>query len=139
MKLLPTGIAAIALILSLAFTGCASVPLRHFKPADYEVVPGRAQRGIASFYGDDYRGKRTASGEVFNPDDFTAAHRTLSLGSIVEVRNLRNNHTVLVEITDRGPFVKGRIIDLSEAAAKKLGMIGPGTTPVEIRLVRRVR
>jgi rare lipoprotein A len=58
---------------------------------------------------------------------------------VVQVRNLRNNRTVLVEITDRGPFVKGRIIDLSEAAAKRLGMIGPGTTPVEIRLVRRVR
>jgi rare lipoprotein A len=139
MKYTSPGIAGLALTLSLAFSGCASVPLRHFKPSNYEVVSGRAQRGVASYYGDDYRGRKTASGEIFNPDDFTAAHRTLNFGTVVQVRNLRNNRTVLVEITDRGPFVKGRIIDLSEAAAKRLGMIGPGTTPVEIRLVRRVR
>ena len=120
-------------------SGCASAPRREFKAADYEAVPGRAQRGVATWYGEAYRGRRTASGEKFNPDDFTAAHRTLRFGTLVEVRNLRNNRTVLVEITDRGPFGKNRIIDLSEAAARQLGMLANGTVPVEIRLMRKRR
>lgn len=136
MKPLALGFSLAALLLGGAFSGCASAPKRHFETADYEVVPGQTQRGIASWYGDAYRGKRTASGEKFNPDDFTAAHRTLRFGTIVEVRNLKNNRTVLVEINDRGPFTKKRIIDLSEAAAKQIGMITAGTVPVEVRLLR---
>ena len=141
MKLLALACSVLALTLAGGvFSGCASAPRRSFQASDYEAVPGQKQRGVATWYGDAYRGKRTASGEKFNPDDFTAAHRTLRFGSIVEVRNLRNDRTVLVEITDRGPFGKNnRIIDLSEAAARQLGMLAAGTVPVEIRLVRRRR
>ena len=130
-------ISMVAMVMSMAFTGCATAPKRSFSSADYEVVPGSAQRGLASWYGPGYRGKPTASGEKFDPDDFTAAHRTLRFGTVVEVRNLKNNRTVLVEINDRGPFIKDRIIDLSEAAAKAIGMIGVGVTPVEVRPVRK--
>lgn len=136
----PTWLFLALLLAGAALSGCASAPKRSFKASDYEAVPGQKQRGIATWYGDAYRGKRTASGERFNPDDFTAAHRTLRFGTVVEVRNLRNNRTVLVEITDRGPFGKNnRIIDLSEAAARQLGMLAAGTVPVEIRPVRKRR
>lgn len=137
MKPLACFISMVAMVMSVALTGCSTAPKRSFSNADFEVVPGSAQRGLASWYGPGYRGKPTASGEKFNPDDFTAAHRTLRFGTVVEVRNLKNNRTVLVEITDRGPFVKDRIIDLSEAAAKAIGMIGVGVTPVEVRAMRR--
>ena len=118
-------------------TGCATVPKRHFQRSDYESVDGWVQKGLASWYGPGYRGKPTASGERFDPDDLTAAHRTLALGTIVQVRNLRNGRVVLVEINDRGPYVQERIIDLSEKAAMDLGMIGPGVIPVEIRKMKR--
>ncbi len=88
--------------------------------------------GIASWYGPTFYGKRTASGAVFTKDGLTAAHRTLPLGTRVRVRNLQNNLSVDVLINDRGPFVNGRIIDLSWKAAKTLGMLGKGTAPVEI-------
>ena len=129
----------LGLALATSLSGCASAPRRNFTATEYQAVPGRTQRGIATWYGEAYRGKRTASGEKFNPDDFTAAHRTLRFGTVVEVRNLRNNRTVLVEINDRGPFGKNRIIDLSEAAARQLGMLAAGMVPVEIRLVRKRR
>ena len=130
-------ISMVAMALSVAFSGCASAPKRSFSKADFEVVPGSAQRGLASWYGPGYRGKPTASGEEFNPDDFTAAHRTMRFGTVVEVRNLKNNRTVLVEITDRGPFIQDRIIDLSEAAAKEIGLVGVGVAPVEVRTLRK--
>lgn len=117
--------------------GCASAPTRHLKPRDYVAVPGVVQRGLASWYGPGYRGKPTATGEKFNPKDFTAAHRTWPFGTVVEVKNLKNGRTVLVQINDRGPFVGGRIIDLSEQAAKSIGMVATGVTPVEIRPMRR--
>jgi rare lipoprotein A len=122
---------------SLGLSGCATAVKRSGAPAGYEVVPGTAQRGVASWYGESYRGKKTASGARFNPDDLTAAHRTLRFGTWVEVRNLNNNRTVIVEVTDRGPFVKDRIIDLSKQAAKEIGMVGTGTAPVELRLLRK--
>lgn len=125
-----------SLTLLAGITGCTTAPTRDFKRANFEAVPQSTQRGTATWYGDAYRGKKTASGEKFNPEDYTAAHRNLRFGTIVEVRNLRNNRTVLVEINDRGPFTKNRIIDLSEQAAKEIGMIADGVVPVEIRLVR---
>jgi len=137
MKLLTVLSVMISLLISGTVSGCASAPVRSFTPADYEVVPNSTQRGLASWYGPGYRGKPTASGEKFNPDDFTAAHNKLRFGTIIEVRNLSNNRTVLVEINDRGPSVKGRIIDLSEAAAKSIGMVGVGVTQVEIRTLRK--
>lgn len=93
------------------------------------------QRGEASWYGPGLQGKRTASGDRFDQTELTAAHQTLPLGSKVKITNLKNGKTAEVEITDRGPFVQGRIIDVSKAAAEKLGMIGSGTVPVEIELL----
>jgi len=96
---------------------------------------GPPEHGIASWYGPGFHGKRTSSGVVFDQDKLTAAHPTLPLGSRVLVTNKRNGKKVEVVINDRGPFVSGRVIDLSRAAAERLGMLGPGTTPVSIELV----
>ena len=93
---------------------------------------GFAQEGTASWYGPDFHGKLTSNGEVYNMYSMTAAHKTLPLGVYVRVHNLANGRQAVVRINDRGPFVKGRIIDLSYAAAKNLGVVGPGTAPVRI-------
>jgi rare lipoprotein A len=90
------------------------------------------QKGKASWYGKKFHGKKTSSGETYDMYAMTAAHKTLPLGTYVRVHNLSNSKAVEVRINDRGPFVRGRIIDLSYSAAKKLGIIGPGTAPVEI-------
>src|ERR1700680_4527648 len=90
--------------------------------------PVRAESGLASFYG----GGITASGEVTGPTGLTAAHRTLPFGTRVLVRNVRNRKTVVVRIVDRGPFTRGRIIDVSRAAARELDMIGSGTAMVSV-------
>jgi rare lipoprotein A len=94
--------------------------------------PTIMETGQASWYGSRHHGKRTASGEVFNQEKFTAAHRTLPWGSKVKVTNLANGKSVEVRINDRGPFSKGRIIDLSRAAARSLGMVEQGITTVRI-------
>ena len=93
------------------------------------------QTGKASWYGGKFQGRQTASGEVFDTEKFTAAHKTLSFDSMVEVTNLKNGLKVVVRINDRGPFVEGRIIDLSRAAAEALDMVSAGVAPVSIRLV----
>ncbi|NQS97554.1 MAG: septal ring lytic transglycosylase RlpA family protein [candidate division Zixibacteria bacterium] len=91
--------------------------------------------GIASYYDKGFAGKPTASGEIFNPNAMTAAHKTYSFGTKVRVVNLKNNKTVVVRINDRGPFVKGRIIDLSRGAAEKIGMVNDGVTRVRIEVL----
>ena len=88
--------------------------------------------GYASWYGEPYHGRRTASGEVYNMHDMTAAHKTLTLGTRVDVKNLDNGKDVQVRINDRGPFIEGRVIDLSYAAAKEIGLIGPGVALVRL-------
>ncbi len=93
---------------------------------------GFHQRGIASWYGKKFQGRRTASGERFNMYDMTAAHKTLPMNTRVRVTNLDNGRSVVVRINDRGPFYGGRIIDVTYAAAAKLGMLGRGTAQVEI-------
>ena len=93
-------------------------------------------RGKASWYGPGFHGKKTASGEIFDQERLTAAHKTLPLGTIAKVTNLENGNTVEVEITDRGPYVGQRIIDLSYAAADQLGFVESGTAPVRIELLR---
>jgi rare lipoprotein A len=90
------------------------------------------ETGLASWYGPRFHGKLTASGEVFNQERLTAAHRTLPWGSRVKVTNLTNGKSVEVRINDRGPFAQGRIIDVSRAAARALGMVRAGITAVEI-------
>jgi rare lipoprotein A len=90
------------------------------------------QKGKASWYGKKFHGRKTSSGEIYDMHAMTAAHKTLPLGTYVRVHNLNNGKSIEVRINDRGPFVQGRIIDLSYTVAKKLDVVGPGTAPVEI-------
>ncbi len=99
-----------------------------------QIQPDYKQVGLASWYGDEFHKKRTANGEVFDKGEYTAAHKTLPLPSIVKVTNLDNGRSILVRVNDRGPFVRGRIIDVSENAAKALGFYGHGTAHVEVEL-----
>jgi rare lipoprotein A len=96
---------------------------------------GTAERGLASWYGHPYHGRPAADGEIYDMETLVAAHRTLPFQTVVRVRNLSNGKTVDVRIIDRGPFVGGRIIDLSHAAAKEIDLIGPGVGQVEITVV----
>lgn len=93
---------------------------------------GYKQRGIASWYGSAFHGRPTACGEIYNMHDISAAHKTLPLGTWVRVKNLKNGRILDLRINDRGPFVPGRIIDLSHGAARNLGVAEPGTAPVEV-------
>ncbi len=93
---------------------------------------GFVQDGLASWYGPDFHGKKTSNGEIYNMHAMTAAHKTLPLGTSVRVVNQINGRQEIVRINDRGPFVGSRIIDLSYEAAKRLGVVGPGTAPVRI-------
>ena len=99
-------------------------------PASQEV--SGTETGLASFYSESYNGKKTANGEIYNSSEYTAAHKKLPFNTKVKVTNLSNGKTVKVRINDRGPFVAGRIIDLTRAAAKKIDMIGAGVTKVKI-------
>lgn len=121
-------LAAMTTCLAISATGCSAHRFEQNRP-------GAVQRGVASWYGADFHGRRTASGSVYDMHDMTAAHRELPLGSQVEVRNLENGKSVRVEITDRGPFKKGRIVDMSFAAAKDLGMLQKGTARVELQIL----
>jgi len=94
--------------------------------------------GVASYYGDELAGRPTASGEVFDPSGLTAAHPSLPFDTTVRVTNLANDKSVVVRINDRGPFVEGRIIDLSAAAARRIGMIQTGTAAVCIEVLDNV-
>jgi rare lipoprotein A (peptidoglycan hydrolase) len=91
--------------------------------------------GKASWYGPGFRGKKTASGDIFDDARLTAAHKSLPLGSKAMVTNLSNGKSVEVEINDRGPFIQGRVIDLSRAAARALGMVDRGVVPVRVDVV----
>lgn len=93
---------------------------------------GFVQEGLASWYGPDFHGKKTSNGETYDMYAMTAAHKTLPLGTWVRVANRSNGRQVVVRVNDRGPFVRGRIIDLSYSAAKRLGVVGPGTAPVRV-------
>jgi rare lipoprotein A len=95
----------------------------------------QGEQGIASWYGHPYHGRPTSSGEIYNMYDMTAAHRTLPFGTQVRVHDLDNGQDVSVRINDRGPFVGGRIIDLSYAAAKAMGMVGAGTAMVRLEIL----
>lgn len=99
----------------------------------FSSVSGADQHGVASWYGPGFHGKKTASGQRFNTHALTAAHKTLRLGTKVKVTNLFNNKSVIVLINDRGPFVRGRIIDLSQAAKQRIEM--GGTARVSIKII----
>ena len=101
-------------------------------PPQRPQQPEASQVGIASWYGAPYHHARAANGQIYDQDGMTAAHRTLPLGTVVRVTNLSTRQSVVVTISDRGPFVPGRILDLSRAAAIKIGVYGPGTAWVRI-------
>lgn len=94
-----------------------------------------SEEGMASYYADEFHGRKTSNGETFDMNGLTAAHRSLPFNSTVKVTNLDNGQSVTVRINDRGPFVEGRIIDLSKAGARAIGMIGTGTAKVRLEVV----
>lgn len=110
-------------LLSLIISGCSSVP---------SVSKGAIEKGKASYYADKYHGRTTASGEVFNQQALSAAHQTLGFGSRVKVTNIANNKSVIVTINDRGPFIRGRIIDLSKKAFSQIASVKQGVIDVTV-------
>jgi rare lipoprotein A len=99
------------------------------------AVSAFEQEGLASWYGGKFQGRQTASGEIFDTNEFTAAHKTLAFGTIVKVTSLENDKSTVVRINDRGPFIPGRIIDLSRAAAATIGLAGTGVAKVRIEVL----
>ena len=116
--------------LGLLVSGCSTA--RRPRVAVAPQQPAAYQEGIASWYGPGFHGRRTSNGERYNQYDLTAAHRTLPLGTWAVVTNLDNGRSVRVWVNDRGPYVDGRVIDMSYGAAVELGMIQSGTVPVRI-------
>ncbi len=96
---------------------------------------GFKEKGLASWYGEPFHGRKTASGEVYDMNKISAAHKTLPLQTWVEVRNLENNKSLTMRVNDRGPFVRGRIIDLSRAAAEKIGLLNAGVAQVSVKAI----
>jgi len=128
-------------LLLVALSGCAHkkrarhAPSPPPPPAGASAV-GYTETGIASWYGKPYHGRPAANGEIYDMEKLTAAHRTLPFNTWVRVYDLDNNRTVEVRINDRGPFIDGRIIDLSHAAAREVEMIGPGIARVRVEVIR---
>jgi rare lipoprotein A len=122
----------------LLLAGCSLPPLTSLHPAPQSQAQRGGhylEEGTASWYGPGFLGGRTSSGEIYNIGDMTAAHQTLPLGTRVVVTNLSNSRSVEVRVNDRGPFAKGRILDLSYAAARELALVGPGTARVRVESV----
>ena len=140
----------IVFILILSIMGCSSAPRyaqgrSHSTPAQSSkkirngssknVKHKKLMIGISSYYAEDFHGKLTANGEVYDMYGLTAAHKTLPLNTIVRVTNLDNEKSLILRINDRGPYVKGRILDCSYGAAKKLGFLANGTTQVRVEVI----
>jgi rare lipoprotein A len=136
-------VAALALAVAVVGTGCAGTSAEAPRASTIRDVSssggGRRVRsveeGLATWYGRDHHGGPTASGERFDMHAMTAAHKTLRMGTRVRVVNLRNGRSVVVRINDRGPYARGRIIDVSQAAARELGMIEAGVVPVRVEVL----
>jgi rare lipoprotein A len=130
-----------AVVLGVALLSCGEK--KKVRAATPPHPPARAaapltsfeETGMASWYGHPYHGRASASGEIYDMEQMTAAHRTLPFGAQIRVHNLSNEKTVDVRITDRGPFIDGRIIDLSHAAARSIGLIGPGVAKVRLEMI----
>ena len=119
-------------VLVATLAACGGAP----KPSYFPGYPvGFVERGVASWYGPGFHGNKTANGERYDMHQLTAAHRTLPLGSIAVVRSMSTGQQVTVRINDRGPFARGRVLDLSLAGAQALGMTGAGTDQIELRVV----
>jgi len=124
---LARGLCAAALLL---LAGCGSAP-----KSGGSVSGGHSESGIASYYGNEFHGRKTANGERFDQGKLTAAHRTMPFGTRVKVTNTQNGKSVVVRINDRGPFAKGRIIDLSSSAFKSIAHLGAGVVPVRVVVI----
>ncbi len=120
----------LAVFCGLGAGGCTYVTKGH---AEFDL--GIKERGVASWYGEDFHGLATASGEIYDMHGITAAHRSLPLGTVVKVVNVNNGRQVVAEVNDRGPYKRGRIIDLSFGAAERLGMARNGVGLVEVEIV----
>jgi rare lipoprotein A len=127
-------LAVIAAFTAILISSCApTITISRSSGSSSSFGP---REGMASYYGKEFNGRKTASGERFSNSKFTAAHRELPFGTMVKVTNLANGKSVTVRVNDRGPFKKSRIIDLSYAAAKTIGIVGPGTGKVRIEVVK---
>lgn len=126
-------VGALLLLIGLALQSCTTRPPHVDRFPGYPI--GFIERGVASWYGPGFHGRATANGERYDMHGLTAAHRTLPLGSIAVVHSLTSGRRVTVRINDRGPFARGRVLDLSLAGAQALGMTGNGTDQVELRVV----
>jgi rare lipoprotein A len=115
----------------LILVGCATT-----RPKAQTVPPPTDLHGVASWYGQEFAGRTTANGEIFDPLLFTAAHRTLPFGTVLDVQNPKTHQSVRVRINDRGPYIGGRMIDLSYAAAQQIGLIEPGSGQVDLTVVK---
>jgi rare lipoprotein A len=131
-------VAAVSALCACSSSAVPVTPRHHLVDVDYPapvITPRGTEVGVSSWYGPGFHGQPTASGERYDQGAMTAAHRSLPLGTWVEVRNLENGRVATVRVNDRGPYKVGRVLDLSYAAAQQLGMVGPGTAEVEIRLI----
>jgi len=124
-------------LLTLLSTGCSTIDTST-GPALYETKPSSVETGKASFYGGRWIGRLTANGEHYRAEDCTAAHKKLPFNSMVRVTNLKNGKSVIVRINNRGPYAKGRILDLSVVAARKIEMVGDGIVPVKAEVLRPI-
>jgi rare lipoprotein A len=122
-------------MMKLLSAALAVTLLAFLSPPSFAAHPGQVQTGIASYYHDSLHGNRTASGQIYDKNKLSAAHKTLPLGSRVRVTDKRTGKSVVVHVNDRGPFIKGRIIDLSRRAATELGIIRRGVTPVKVEVL----
>ncbi|MBI5022269.1 MAG: septal ring lytic transglycosylase RlpA family protein [Ignavibacteriales bacterium] len=127
----------LSFVVCVLLAGCVASPRFTSEKFDKsEQLSGEfVSEGVASYYADEYHGRKTSNGETYDMNDLTAAHQQLPFNTKVKVTNLDNGKSVLVRINDRGPFKSNRIIDLSYAAAKEINMIGPGTARVRLEII----
>lgn len=124
----------LVIALTFLFSSCASAVRYSTQDTTFKNSE-KVQIGVASYYGAEFHGRPTTSGEIYDMNALTAAHPSLPLGTLVKVTNLSNNKSVIVRINDRGPFKKNRIIDVSYEAAKQLGFLNDGTALVKIEVI----
>src|SRR5215475_11586811 len=127
---------ALLVVLVLSLSACGHPKARASIPSSGKIAKSELQ-GVASYYAEPYNGRKTASCEIFDSyNAMTAAHKTLPFNTVVRVRNLNNGEEVDVRINDRGPFVKGRVIDLSQLAAKQIDLVRAGVAPVKLKVLK---
>lgn len=132
------GIFSVCCLLPILATGCSTLSPSSAGPALYDSKPLHVESGKASFYGGRWIGRLTANGERYHAEDCTAAHKRLPFNTMVRVTNLNNGKSVIVRVNNRGPYAKGRILDLSVVAARKIEMIGDGIVPVRAEVLKPI-